>query len=291
MRIYIVWLLSLIGLGTGCSTTEVEVTKESDAYFSMYGVLDASADTQFVRIKNLREVHQLTKAPLKARVQLHDLTLNKTVELEDTVIQNGNGFWVHNFWTTYPIQKGGRYQLVAENAQGQKTTATIQVPAKLPRIELINPWSLRNPSMEVGQYVAMGGHRQFLGVQVDYVLRTTANGEAGRKLEKTYTWFPETAADTSVVAFRAPQHLREISGRQNVNASHLEVSQINVSVYGTNEALILARDVESLAISKVATNVQNGTGLVVGTIRFQTRWTDLETYLNQWLHSRGPWSN
>src|SRR5688500_8241129 len=83
----------------------------TDLVFSIYGHLDASADTQWVRVMPLRESLLTTSGPIDAVVTLQELETGTVVEMSDslsryTVFLADGRFYAHNFSTTMPMVPG-----------------------------------------------------------------------------------------------------------------------------------------------------------------------------------------
>lgn len=112
-------------------------TLENDRYhFSIYGTLDASADTQWVRIMPLRDSLFLAPKPIDATVTLQHITSDKTVVLNDSLFRYGSNVYAWNFWTTEKLLQDETYRLVAERPDGQTSSAFATLPADFQVLEV-----------------------------------------------------------------------------------------------------------------------------------------------------------
>ena len=99
-----------------------EPTAPSEFAFSVWGYLDASADTQWIRVTPIRPLSTTSPGPLAAAVTLEHLGTGRIIQLEDSVFEfssasdwvrtsEGVGvLYVHNFWTTETIEPGAAYR-------------------------------------------------------------------------------------------------------------------------------------------------------------------------------------
>lgn len=128
-------LLFIIFSLYGCDTS-FQPFQENNMYaFSIYGYLDASADTQWVRVaparQQLNTPDSLHKIP-DAQVTLEHLQSGKKVVLNDSLFTSGDGFNYLNFWTTMNIEEKQDYRLRAERADGKVSQVTVATPSELP---------------------------------------------------------------------------------------------------------------------------------------------------------------
>ncbi|MDZ7694856.1 MAG: hypothetical protein U5K69_27685 [Balneolaceae bacterium] len=122
-------LLSSVLLFSGCDSP-FEPHQENNRYhFSMFGYLDASADTQWVRIMPVRDSLLYNPGEIDATVTLEELETGKTVTLNDSLFHFSNNRYAHNFWTTESLEPSGTYRLKAERSDGAASHATITLPA------------------------------------------------------------------------------------------------------------------------------------------------------------------
>lgn len=139
---------------------------ETPAVFSMFGVLNASADTQWVRVTSIRQSVVNEPAPIDATVTLHHLESGRIVELNDSLFEYAGEdpdviapLYAHNFWTTEPILPGGTYTIRASREDGSFSAATVRVPTTVRRVVVAigpEPRSAQdNLRIETDGYVAV----------------------------------------------------------------------------------------------------------------------------------------
>jgi hypothetical protein len=123
-------------LAAGCDDTFQPFHENEDAIFSMFGVLDLKADTQWVRVMPVRQNLLLGPEPIDAVVTLEHLGSGQMVTLNDSLFrftdpQLDGVAYVHNFWTTERLQPGTSYRLTAARGDGASSTALVVMPVDL----------------------------------------------------------------------------------------------------------------------------------------------------------------
>lgn len=124
-------LLAALFLLTGCETS-FDVFGESDTYFSLHGFLDASADTQWVRIEALQDSLLINTRPLDAVVTLTHLATGRTSTWHDSLFQYVEGATAYNYWSADPILPLETYRLQVERSDGASSAVTITLPDAFP---------------------------------------------------------------------------------------------------------------------------------------------------------------
>ncbi|MCW9705406.1 hypothetical protein [Fodinibius salsisoli] len=104
----------------GCSNT-FEPLQENDQYhFSIYGYLDASADTQWVRVMPVRDSLYFSPRPLDAEVTLENVATGQSVVMNDSLFSPLQGVYVYNFWTKMKLEPEQTYRLTARHTTDPK---------------------------------------------------------------------------------------------------------------------------------------------------------------------------
>lgn len=117
-----------------------EGLERNDRYhFSIYGYLDSSADTQWVRVMPVREHFFSDTVPVDAVVTLRDLDSGHEEVMRDSLFRHGERQFTWNFWTTMPLSPGGEYRLTAERSDGEISRAVVRLPADFPAPSLYVP--------------------------------------------------------------------------------------------------------------------------------------------------------
>ena len=128
-------LTALLLVLAGCST-EFDPRAESETYFALWGALDATADTQFVRVAALRGTLDREAGPIDAVVTLVRLDTDERWPMADSTVSLSNGTQVHAFWTAADVEPEATYRIDVRRSDGAETRATVQIPAALPPVAL-----------------------------------------------------------------------------------------------------------------------------------------------------------
>lgn len=128
---YFCFLLCSLVLWAGCEQDFQPFQENDQYYFSIYGYLDASADTQWIRVGTVRQ--DINEPPNQEgiQVQLEDLQNGETVVMNDSLFTSTN---VLNYWTTMEIKSEQTYRITAERADGKTSRVTVTTPEALPPI-------------------------------------------------------------------------------------------------------------------------------------------------------------
>lgn len=125
----------VLAVGTLSCDDTFSPIEPSQRAFSIFGHLDAAADTQWIRVMPLRPLLITTPEPLGFRVTLEQMATGEVIELRDSVFRftghnqdvGSDGVYLHNFWTTLPIEPGATYRFAVEGARGARAEATVKV--------------------------------------------------------------------------------------------------------------------------------------------------------------------
>ena len=129
----------LVVLVTGCDPT-VDSFEENELHYSLFGILNVSADSQFVRVEPLRD-GQLVRAPenLDAEVTLTNHSSDRTILLRDSLFRYLDRATAHNFYTTASIDSGATYRLRVQGPKGALSHADVSMPESRPRLSIVSP--------------------------------------------------------------------------------------------------------------------------------------------------------
>lgn len=143
--------LALVTLAVAASACDETFTPlaPSQLAFSIFGYLDASADTQWIRLMPIRETVLTQPGAFAATVTLQRLDSLETIVLIDSVFRfttgsdvGSEGFFLHNFWTTDPIVPGASYRLLAEWEEGGQSTSSVDIPTDyVTEVWIAQPWA------------------------------------------------------------------------------------------------------------------------------------------------------
>jgi hypothetical protein len=122
-------------LGTAACDSSFEPTAESDRALSVFGYLDASQDTQWIRVLPLRPLVFTSPESPGLEVALEELGSGRILPLRDSVFEyprnpdlNSEGVFTHNYWTAEKIQPGATYRFTATGPDGASSDAEIPIP-------------------------------------------------------------------------------------------------------------------------------------------------------------------
>jgi hypothetical protein len=123
-------------LAGGCDRPFQPVPEIQEEPFWLFGYLDVMADTQWVRVMPVRQNLLTNPDPIDAHVTLEELGSGRIVTLNDSLFRFrderlGSVAYAHNFWTTERLEPKKRYRIRAVRADGDSTTATVEMPAAL----------------------------------------------------------------------------------------------------------------------------------------------------------------
>lgn len=124
--------LTALLLWAGCEHSFDPILENDRYFFSIYGYLDATADTQQVRVMPIRD--QLYAGPdsIDAEVTLHHLESGNSVRMTPEFTYFGHdtlhptGVW--NFKTDFELHPSQTYRIRAERSDGQYSQVKVTIP-------------------------------------------------------------------------------------------------------------------------------------------------------------------
>lgn len=118
---------------SGCDESFQPLENNEVAPFSMYGYLDASADTQWVRVTPVREQLELPPVKPEMHVTIEHLESGDTVVMKDSLFLFPDGFHILNAWSaTDMLNPEQTYRLRAERPDGATSSITLTIPEDFP---------------------------------------------------------------------------------------------------------------------------------------------------------------
>lgn len=250
-----------------------EPLQENDRYFfSMHGYLDATADTQWVRISPLKEGLVQVPSLDGVTVLIGDTGGHSIAEMKDSLFYFGYDSYAWVYWTTFPVDYRQSYRITAINADGDFSNVKVDIPGDFP-VPVITTTLENNPN-ETQQFAASAeGIENLADVSVIYyvdeifnnkqhIFRYAHKDRAGYTGPGSYAvTIPQQEDIVRIARFFHPEFLEAltmftITHRQLFIAS-AGSGWINFS--GLDEFDIVVPD-------GVADNVVNGTGHVAGVV-------------------------
>ncbi|HET6567320.1 MAG TPA: hypothetical protein VFG50_05090 [Rhodothermales bacterium] len=263
----------------GCSVDFDPRSEARDLYFSVGGFLNATADTQFVRVMPLRDTLFPEDRQIDAEVSLEDLSTGEVTAWSDSVFTIA-GKPVHNFWSATPLAYGRQYRFEVHRSDGAQTVATVSVPDSFPRPELC----VGNDS--TNQYdppvIVITGVERVADLSLIYDVRSSADPPTVHTLVATrYSDLVEPLGFTYVARMDVLRDLPRLSTALRVPERDVIVQNVTLQVAAAREDWPDVKlDLETLALPGVVTNVQHGLGYL-GAVAVKTvPWPEALTYLS-----------
>ncbi|MEX2602321.1 MAG: hypothetical protein WD355_11765 [Balneolaceae bacterium] len=137
-------------------------------HFSIYGFLDASADTQWVRVAPVREsLFTDPDAPFEGSVWLEDVETGESTEMNGVLIGYAHGNYAWNFWSDRQLLAGRSYRVRAVNESGEESYSEVRLPEDFPVPVMRRvPRSQANP--EPSDFIYLEGVERLADVQTVY---------------------------------------------------------------------------------------------------------------------------
>lgn len=257
-RLLIIILL-LLSSFTGCDP-QINIYKQNDRYYSVFGFLNASAPIQFIRIEPLRD-SLLTSAPrdLHAQVTVTDLTDGRSAALHDSIFTYLQGI-AHNYYTTFPIKATHTYKLAITGPNGGKTTGQVTVPDSFPRPIVVETYT-QNTGVAV---VSISGIKRLIAVKaIYYVIQ-----ENTKRVYSFAHLADTTHGKNGIIYGNIPVYADLIKIRSQFPSATSTPTKIVVMVAAGNQDWpdFLKLNLETETIPSVATNITGGVGLLGGVV-------------------------
>lgn len=169
-------LLFAASLTAGCREDVVSVLG-TDQAFTLWGVLNPQADTQFVRVFPVEGTLQAGEpVPLSARFTSTDLTTDAETTWRDSVRVNERGLVEHVFYAPFRADYGHDYLLEITGDDGRTSSVEVDVPART-ELALAPP----DTSGPIRLHATIGNHppnliRSEVEVGLSYVVGFSASG-------------------------------------------------------------------------------------------------------------------
>ncbi len=262
----------IVGLaGSGCETP-VDVFVESDAHYSMFGVLDVSADTQWVRVEALQDSLRTGSTVLDARFKMTQLSTGRQVVWRDSLFQYLNGFQAHNMWTDEPIQPLESYRLEVTRSDGAVSARTVTLPEDF-EDPLLNafPFSLINLPVSgnvcARTFDMVVDVEQLAALQISYVVPTVRGTD--RRYDVSYIPRAEPIEGGTEVRVTWVRDLQELAAldRDIGVAELLLLKRVDLLVAAAGPGWPdNALPDETVALPGAVTEIENGFGFVGGVV-------------------------
>lgn len=125
-------LVIVLAIVSGCDDTFEPLQENTKYVFSMYGTIDVTADTQWVRVMPIGDrLFNDSAEPNGTVVTLRNLDTGITVTLNDSLFVFGGPSYVWNYWTTTEIYPETMYEIRAVARDGRASSVVVRTPEKL----------------------------------------------------------------------------------------------------------------------------------------------------------------
>lgn len=124
----------------GCESTFEPIDKNEELVFSMYGVLDVHADTQWVRVMPVGTSLLPTNSGLESvQVQLREHASGEVKTLNDSLFRFGTNVYAYNYWIADSVSPNQVYSITATSEDGAESKAEVHTPSRLEIPEVTTP--------------------------------------------------------------------------------------------------------------------------------------------------------
>ena len=273
-------LLGLLVICTGCDE-EVAASVESSRAFSLYGVLNPEADTQWVRVFAIRDrLQPIESGSLDARLVSTDAQTGTTRTWRDSLLRFEGDTYRHAFWAPFQVDYGRTYQLeVRRPGTGEASRVAVDVP---PQTELVLQEPLSRPGVAgtLQPVLAEGDVPRLFNTTVTYDIRFGNNQRDFATVSLPYQDRTRETDDGWLVQVDLSDDydtLRTYLERRNLfdESCGIQLLGITLDTRIVNDAWQVpegATDPSMLVQPGVFSNVENGFGFVGAGYRKQIEW-------------------
>lgn len=125
-------VILLMVLLSSCDDTFEPMAENDSYFFTMYGYLDATADTQWVRVMPIREGIDQLPSLENVTVEIEHMESGIREKMSDSLFNFGFGAEAWNYWSTMDIEPEQSYRIIAEDADGNISTVQVTIPEDFP---------------------------------------------------------------------------------------------------------------------------------------------------------------
>jgi hypothetical protein len=208
-----------------------------------------------------------TPRPIDAEVRLIQTSTGQETELNDSLFTFQKNFYAWNFWTTLPMEEGEEYKLIAEDSEGNRSTATFQMPQNFPY-----------PNVEYSYRTETGWVR---GSGVDTLVVADAIYDVKLKFEDSdhieyglkISHLEDVNYDENGNFEFSLNDKRTIASKFNLRQMAVEILRREVEVVSGNEDWpdVVGLVKEEIVLPNINSNVDNGMGVVMGIVSRRVR--------------------
>jgi hypothetical protein len=260
-------MITLFLMITGCDES-LEPLQGSDIYFySVNGYLDASADTQWVRVMPVRKSiipDSLMNIPA---VTLQHMESGESVVMQDSLFIFADGRRVLNFWTTMPVLPENSYRLTVEGPGGKSSYAETTLPEDYP-----TP-TFRQPEFNA-DILIIDEVEHLADIRVTYRIQFHGSGES---FEVNYPQL-RNSMHVQTATYRVPIEAGALRQLLMDSYCNFTVTERNVYVAsgGPGWPDFVTMDRHTIALPDHTSNIVDGVGFFGGIISKTFPYIDVE---------------
>lgn len=255
-------LLLLFLFVTSCNESFNPWEENGEYHFSIYGYLDASADTQWVRVMPVREDLFLEPKPIDAVVTLEHIESGEIVEMNDSLFEYSHNAYAYNFWSTMDLQPNHSYRITATN-NDKNSHVEVTLPEDFPTPLVRMESGSGNPSDD---FIFIEGVERLADVRTIHYMRLHNSGE-----------------EYMIPFVHIQDTIRQVTGDFTLKIDPREDQNTLGSLLGTTPRTIFRQqifiasagpdfhyfpsiDEKIVALPEGISNVENGTGYLAGLV-------------------------
>jgi hypothetical protein len=232
---------------------------ESEVQLSVFGYLDAAADTQWVRVMPIRSQALTSPDSFGIIVTLERLGSGRTVELRDSLFTysenldpglGSGGSHLHNFWTTEPIEAGATYRFSARRNGEDLAEAVVEIPGEYEVEVWVGQGYNRNDILRIEGL----NHVPFVAAKAHFFDR------CGSSVDTVF--FTERSSDES--GHRIPIRPLPVTPREGCGALRIETRDLWMVGSESRWPSGMAFSPWALGVSEQVSNVSNAVGFLGG---------------------------
>lgn len=250
-------IVTLTIITAACDQPFDPVQENERHFFSVNGYLDASADTQWIRVMPVRESLDQDSGLSIPIVTLQHLESGEQVVMRDSVFHFPGDRYAYNFWTTLPVLPEQSYRLVVEGPDGRASHAEATLPEDFPQPRFREP--------EFGADILLIEEVERLAdIQVVYRIRDNRTGE---EFEAPFPYLQYSVF--------IPQSTYRVSinpefGRTQIMAMYCGITVVERNVFvasgGPGWPDFVSLDRHTITLPDGISNVENGVGFFGGVV-------------------------
>ncbi len=252
----LVGFLSAGSLLAGCDES-FNTFKDNDRYiFSISGYLDTSLDEQWLRVINLQEEIDPNGGGMNGTVTLEHLETGESYSFRDSLFRFSETTFAYNYRTEAQVQPSSTYLLTATRSDGARSRVVVDIPDVFTAPTFVpadRPWQ---PDMLLIQEV-----ENLADIQIRFRI-THKVAEYSQPYHHSLIGGAFRMGDNSHGVYID----RETIATATIGMSEIEITECELFVAsaGTDWVDFSEMDPELLMLPDGISNVENGTGYVIG---------------------------